>query len=152
LLASAPSRVTSEHSCKVAEALSVRTQSFLHLLLSDTPLLRIVDIYDGETEPVVYHGKTLTSKLSVREICLAIAKYAFVTSPYPVIISAEIHCGQAQQDMIVTIMTEVFGDALVNAPIEGRPKIDRLPSPENLKGRVLLKACVLCHPLRIRTR
>jgi phosphatidylinositol phospholipase C delta len=98
-----------------------------------------VDIYDGETEPVVYHGKTLTSKLSVREICLAIAKYAFVTSPYPVIISAEIHCSQGHQDMIVAIMTEVFGDALVTAPIEGRPKIDQLPSPEDLKGRVLLK-------------
>ena len=49
-------------------------------------------------------------------------------------------------------MTEVFGDALVNAPIEGRPRIDRLPSPENLKGRVLLKARVLCHPLKIGTR
>jgi phosphatidylinositol phospholipase C delta len=89
----------------------------------------------------VYHGKTFTSKVSVREICRAIAKYAFVASSYPVIISAEIHCGPQQQDMIVSIMTEVFRDALVNAPIEGRPKITQLPSPEDLKGRFLLKVC-----------
>nr|AVM41526.1 phospholipase C [Ganoderma lucidum] len=99
-----------------------------------------LDIYDGDTEPVVYHGRTLTSKVSVREICTAIAKYAFVASPYPIIISAEIHCSVPQQVQLVAIMKEVFGDALVLAPPEGRPKIEVLPSPEDLKGRVLLKA------------
>lgn len=99
----------------------------------------IVDIYDGDNEPVIYHGKTLTSKVSLREVCQAIAKYAFVASPYPLIISAEVHCGIEQQDMMVKIMTEVFGDALIRAPVEGRPKIDALPSPEELKGKFLLK-------------
>ena len=98
-----------------------------------------MDIYDGETEPVIYHGKTLTSKLSLRDICETIARYAFATSPYPIIISAEVHCGVAQQVMIANIMSEVFGDALVKAPVDGRPKIEVLPSPEELKGRVLLK-------------
>ena len=42
--------------------------------------------------------------------------------------------------MIATIMHDVFGDALVSAPVDGRPKLDLLPSPEDLKGRVLLKA------------
>ena len=100
-----------------------------------------MDIYDGDTEPVVYHGKTLTSKVSVRDVCMAIAKYAFITSPYPVIISAEVHCGLAQQDAIAKIMKDVFGDALISAPIEGRPKINNLPSPEQLKGKILLKVC-----------
>jgi phosphatidylinositol phospholipase C delta len=99
-----------------------------------------LDIYDGDNEPMIFHGKTFTSKVSLREVCTAIAKYAFVTSPYPVIISAEIHCGVAQQDMMVDIMCQVFGDALISAPIDGRPKIDVLPSPEDLKGRFLLKA------------
>ena len=67
-------------------------------------------------------------------------KYGFVTSPYPIIISAEVHCGLTQQDMLANIMKAVFGDALVSAPVDGRPKIDVLPSPEDLKGRVLLKA------------
>jgi phosphatidylinositol phospholipase C delta len=89
---------------------------------------------------MIYHGRTLTSKVSVREVCEAIMKYAFVASPYPIIISAEIHCGVAQQDMLAKIMKGVFGEALVSAPVDGRPKIDVLPSPDDLKGRVLLKA------------
>ncbi|KAH0840350.1 PLC-like phosphodiesterase [Lanmaoa asiatica] len=99
-----------------------------------------LDIYDGEYEPMVFHGKTLTSKVSAREVCEAVMKYAFVTSPYPIIISAEIHCSLPQQEMLVIIMHEVFGEALVSAPIEGKPSSGPLPSPEDLKGRVLLKA------------
>ena len=98
-----------------------------------------VDIFDGDKEPTIYHGRTFTSKVSLRDACKAIAKYAFVTSPFPIIISAEVHCGLVQQEMIATIMKEEFGDALVTAPVNGRPKIEALPSPEELKGRVLLK-------------
>ena len=46
-------------------------------------------------EPIVTHGGTLTSSISVRRICEAIDRYAFVSSEYPVIISAEIHCGMS---------------------------------------------------------
>ena len=118
-------------------------------LLSETCLthtFNAVDIYDGDKEPVVYHGKTLTSKVSLREICEAIMKYAFVVSPYPIIISAEVHCSIPQQDTMVSIMHEVFGESLVSAPINGRPKIEVLPSPEDLKGRVLLKVCPVVVP------
>jgi phosphatidylinositol phospholipase C, delta len=71
-------------------------------------------------------------------------KYGFVMSPYPIIISAEVHCGLTQQDMLANIMKNVFGDALISAPVDDRPKIDVLPSPESLKGKVLLKAKNLC--------
>ncbi|KAF8877451.1 PLC-like phosphodiesterase [Gymnopilus junonius] len=99
-----------------------------------------LDIYDGETEPVIYHGKTLTSKVPLRDICHAVAKYGFSTSPYPVLISAEVHCGVAQQDKMVDIMVEVFGDSIVQAPVEDRPKLEKLPSVEDLRGKILLKA------------
>ena len=88
---------------------------------------------------MVYHGNTLTSKVSLRDICQSMAKYAFVASPYPIIISAEVHCGLEQQDKIVDIMTEVFGDSLVQAPVDGRPQIQALPSPEDLKYTFLVK-------------
>lgn len=104
------------------------------------PSTHIVDIYDGESEPMVFHGKSLTSKVSLREVCKAIMKYGFNISPYPIIISAEIHCSVPQQDLIAAIMTEVFGDALVRMPVEGLGKITSLPSPEELKGKILLKA------------
>ncbi|KAF5345262.1 hypothetical protein D9756_011418 [Leucocoprinus leucothites] len=100
-----------------------------------------LDIYDGDTEPVIYHGKTFTSKVSLRDICQAINKYAFVTSPYPLIISAEIHCSVSQQEKIVDVMMEEFGEKLVRVG-EGqeRPKVEMLPSPEELKHKVLVKA------------
>lgn len=104
------------------------------------PSTHIVDIYDGESEPMVFHGKSLTSKVSLREVCKAIMKYGFNISPYPIIISAEIHCSVPQQDLIAAIMIEVFGDALVRMPVEGLGKITSLPSPEELKGKILLKA------------
>jgi len=127
------------HSCRSVE-------SKCHLLeypRVTQPTLIAVDVYDGDTGPMVFHGKTFTSKVSVREVCEAIAKYAFITSPYPVIISAEIHCSVSQQEIMVTIMHDVFGDALVSAPVEGRPKFEFLPSPEQLKRRVLLKVNII---------
>ena len=108
-----------------------------------------VDIFDGEIEPVIYHGKTLTTRIPLRDICATIARYAFVTSPYPIIIYAEVHCCVAQQVLIASIMSDVFGDALVKAPVDGRPKIDVLPSPEDLKGKVLLKVWFCAVPAEI---
>ncbi|KLO18924.1 PLC-like phosphodiesterase [Schizopora paradoxa] len=99
-----------------------------------------IDIFDGETEPVVYHKRTLTTKVPLKDVCEAIAKYAFVTSPYPLTISAEVHCCLTQQDMIAKIMRDSFGDALITIPPDGRRKIEVLPSPDDLKGRVLFKA------------
>ncbi|KAJ7180437.1 1-phosphatidylinositol-4,5-bisphosphate phosphodiesterase 1 [Mycena filopes] len=98
-----------------------------------------MDIYDGPHEPMVYHGKTLTSAVPVRDICQAIAKYAFVSSPYPLMLSCEVHCGLVQQDMLVDIMTKAFGSALVRVPVTDQPKIVALPSPEALKGRIMVK-------------
>ncbi|KAJ7118445.1 PLC-like phosphodiesterase [Mycena crocata] len=99
-----------------------------------------LDIHPGNPAPLITHGNTLTSKISLRKVCEAIDQYAFSASPYPLIISCEIHCSPAQQDMVVDIMTEVFGDKLVKAPVDGRPPIDDLPSPHDLRGRIMMKA------------
>ncbi len=88
---------------------------------------------------MIFHGKTFTSKVSFREVCEAINKYGFVASPYPIIISAEIHCGLEQQDKVAEIMIQVFGDALVQRTDDLPIVIRELPSPEALKGKVLLK-------------
>ena len=98
-----------------------------------------VDIYDGDKEPIITHGGTFTSKVPLRDICEAIAKHAFVKSPYPIIISAEIHCGLSQQDKVAEIMKQCFGDALVDRRLDSDLQLRQLPSPEMLKGRILLK-------------
>jgi phosphatidylinositol phospholipase C delta len=102
----------------------------------------IVDIYDGDKEPVITHGGTLTSKIPLRVICEAIESSAFVTSPYPLIISAEVHCGVIQQHLIAEIMRDVFKEKLVVERIDGtKPSepLKQLPSPEQLMNKILLK-------------
>ena len=37
------------------------------------------------------------------------------------------------------IMLEEFGDSLIRMPPDGPPKLEHLPSPEELKGKVMLK-------------
>ncbi|KAF8336862.1 uncharacterized protein EI90DRAFT_3043894 [Cantharellus anzutake] len=101
-----------------------------------------LDIWDGDDGPAIFHGHTLTTKVSLQDVVRAIARYAFVASPYPVVISAEIHCCLEQQDMAAEIMRKEFGSALVDEPVNGEEKgnIVTLPSPEALKGRILFKA------------
>jgi phosphatidylinositol phospholipase C delta len=104
-----------------------------------------VDVYDGDDgEPVITHGGTLTSTTTVRDVATAIAKYAFVSSPYPIIISAEMHCSIPQQKKLTEVFAHAFGEALVITPVDASHKVGEeikcLPSPEQLKGRVLLKA------------
>ena len=45
----------------------------------------------------VYQGKTLTSRIKLQAVLATIAKHAFVASPYPIILSLELHLSPAQQ-------------------------------------------------------
>lgn len=97
-----------------------------------------VDCWDGpDNQPIVTHGKTLTSQIQFREVIGAINKYAFVKSAYPLWISLEVHCNATQQEVMANIMKDIFGEKLVTDRLEGCD--DRLPTPEQLKGRILVK-------------
>ncbi|PSR81529.1 PLC-like phosphodiesterase [Coniella lustricola] len=97
-----------------------------------------VDCWDGpDNEPMVTHGKTLTSNIMFREVIAAINKYAFAQSQYPLWVSLEVHCNPVQQEIMASIMKEIFGDKLVTQQLEGVE--GKLPSPEQLKGRILVK-------------
>lgn len=85
----------------------------------------------------------------MRDALTAIAKYAFIASPYPVILSLEVHCDQPQQDKLADILRSTLGPALLDAPLFGEEaveehagcaKVEVLPSPEHLKYRILVKA------------
>lgn len=101
-----------------------------------------VDVWDGDAQsPVITHGRTLTSSIPVRDVLSAINTYAFLASPYPVILSFEIHCSVEQQDALARILVDTLGDRLVREQVDGRTgEVERLPSPTELKGKVLLKA------------
>ncbi|KAM4563392.1 1-phosphatidylinositol 4,5-bisphosphate phosphodiesterase eta-2a [Odontesthes bonariensis] len=98
-----------------------------------------VDCWDGQDgEPIVHHGYTLTSKILFRDVIETINKYAFVKNDYPVILSIENHCSVPQQKKMAQYLTEILGDKLDVSAIKA-DESGRLPSPEALKGKILVK-------------
>ncbi|KAM0252781.1 hypothetical protein ACHAQJ_007568 [Trichoderma viride] len=97
-----------------------------------------VDCWDGaDGEPLVVHGRTLTSPISFQEVMKTISKYAFVKSKFPLWISLEVHCSPAQQVIMTKYIKEAFGDKLVKEPLD--PNSSKLPSPSELMERILIK-------------
>lgn len=97
-----------------------------------------IDCWDGSGgQPLVQHGFALTNAIHFREVINVVNKYAFVTSHFPLWISLEVHCNPAQQEIMSDIIKEVFGPRLVLVPLD--PDSDKLPSPSELKDRILVK-------------
>uniref|UniRef100_A0A8C4X9N5 Phosphoinositide phospholipase C n=1 Tax=Erpetoichthys calabaricus TaxID=27687 RepID=A0A8C4X9N5_ERPCA len=98
-----------------------------------------VDCWDGpDNEPVVQHGYTLTSKILFKDVIETINKYAFVKNEYPVILSIENHCSIPQQKKIAQYLKEILGEKLDLEGILARDS-KQLPSPNSLKGKILIK-------------
>ncbi|XP_072235364.1 1-phosphatidylinositol 4,5-bisphosphate phosphodiesterase delta-4 isoform X1 [Leuresthes tenuis] len=99
-----------------------------------------VDCWDGASgEPIVYHGHTFTSKILFKDVVTAVGNYAFKVSEYPVILSIENHCSVEQQRVMAQHLNHILGDKLLKSMLDSKVPI-RLPSPEDLKGKILLKA------------
>ncbi|XP_054987015.1 1-phosphatidylinositol 4,5-bisphosphate phosphodiesterase delta-3 [Sorex araneus] len=98
-----------------------------------------LDCWEGPGgEPIIYHGHTLTSKILFRDVVQAVRDHAFTLSPYPVILSLENHCGLEQQATMAHHLRTILGDMLVTQPLDPQNP-EELPTPEQLKGRVLVK-------------
>lgn len=98
-----------------------------------------IDCWDGDNNtPRVTHGYTGTSSIPFSEVIRAINRCAFEASPYPVVLSLEVHCNPAQQARMVEIMIEQIGDdKLLTYPLPDH--VYDLPSPEDLKYKILVK-------------
>ncbi|XP_041420854.1 1-phosphatidylinositol 4,5-bisphosphate phosphodiesterase eta-1 isoform X1 [Xenopus laevis] len=106
-----------------------------------------VDCWDGpDGEPLVHHGYTLTSKVPFKDVVETINKHAFMKNEYPLILSIENHCNIQQQRKIAQYMKDIFGDKLDLSlvPLE---ESTQLPSPQNLKGKILVKGKKLPYDL-----
>ncbi|RVE73315.1 hypothetical protein OJAV_G00046740 [Oryzias javanicus] len=98
-----------------------------------------VDCWDGpDGEPIIHHGYTLTSKILFKDVIETINKYAFTKSQYPVILSIENHCTVPQQKKMAEYLREVLQDKLDLTCINVY-ECKKLPSPEILKGKILVK-------------
>ncbi|XP_076030317.1 1-phosphatidylinositol 4,5-bisphosphate phosphodiesterase epsilon-1-like isoform X2 [Oratosquilla oratoria] len=101
-----------------------------------------LDCWDGDDgTPMIYHGHTFTTKIPFKSVVETINQSAFVTSPYPVVLSIENHCSVPQQARMANIFLTVFGESLVTkflfeADFSEEP---HLPSPNQLKYRIIIK-------------
>ncbi|KAJ2989174.1 1-phosphatidylinositol 4,5-bisphosphate phosphodiesterase delta-1 [Globomyces sp. JEL0801] len=95
-----------------------------------------LDCFDnGSDEPIVKHGYTLTSKVSFRDIIQTVKESAFLHSPYPVVLSLEVHCGLDGQKQLAMILHEVLGDFLLHQSDTTKD----IPSPEDLKHKIIVQ-------------
>lgn len=70
---------------------------------------------------------------------LFLASMSFLTPlRYPVILSIENHCSVAQQKKMAQYLVEILGDKLDLSTVNNKDP-NELPSPESLKGKILVK-------------
>lgn len=101
-----------------------------------------LDCWDGDDGyPVIYHGRTFVSKISFKLVVEVINESAFVTSPYPVILSIENRCSLMQQARMAQIFVKVFGDKLITKYMFDTDFYEDplLPTPSQLKYKILIK-------------
>ncbi|XP_035778857.1 1-phosphatidylinositol 4,5-bisphosphate phosphodiesterase classes I and II-like isoform X1 [Anopheles albimanus] len=101
-----------------------------------------LDFWNGRTEePVIVHGYTFVPEICAKDVLEAIAETAFKTSEFPVILSFENHCNPRQQAKIANYCREIFGDMLLDRPLDSHPLESsvELPAPALLKRKIIIK-------------
>ncbi|UYV83892.1 PLCB4 [Cordylochernes scorpioides] len=123
-------------------------EMYRQVLLSGCRCIEL-DCWDGkgdEEEPIITHGKAMCTDISFKDVLYAIRDCAFVTTPYPIILSFENHCRwsklhKKQQYKLARYCDEILGDYLLrdslsHIPLEaGVP----LPSPNDLLYKIIIK-------------
>ncbi|XP_076851663.1 inactive phospholipase C-like protein 2 isoform X1 [Brachyhypopomus gauderio] len=111
--------------------------SYVRALRMGCRSLEVV-VWDGsDCEPVVYVGSSVASQLAFSKVLDIINQYAFESSEYPLILCVVTHCSVPQQRVMARHMKKILGEKLhTELP---SPDQHYLPSPEKLKGKILLK-------------
>ncbi|KAJ2949970.1 hypothetical protein O0L34_g11295 [Tuta absoluta] len=101
-----------------------------------------LDFWNGRTEePVIVHGYTFVPEINAKEVLEAIAESAFKTSDFPVILSFENHCNPRQQAKIANYCRDIFGDMLLDKPLDSHQLEPggELPPPSLLRHKIIIK-------------
>lgn len=87
---------------------------------------------------MVYHGYTITTKITFRSVCETLRDHAFESTSLPLIVSLEVHTCHQQQQLMVDIMKSVFHGLLVEEPDEHTDDV-LLPTIADLQNKILIK-------------
>lgn len=98
----------------------------------------------GEAIPIVYHGGTLTGRILFADVIGCVENYISAhPDTYPIILSLENHCSGAYQKVMVRLMRKILKGKIYMPFADGSKETlgedDPLPSPTELRGRVIIK-------------
>nr|CAD7406530.1 unnamed protein product [Timema poppensis] len=114
-----------------------------------------LDCWDGDDgSPLIYHGLTFTTKIPFRSVVEAINRSAFVTSPYPVILSIENHCSVQQQARMAHIFQVCWSvGTVVPSPYPIILSIENHCSvQQQARMAHIFQVCWYCSPLTLSIR
>ncbi|KAL7147867.1 hypothetical protein ABFS83_06G137900 [Erythranthe nasuta] len=96
-----------------------------------------LDLWPNSTKDNVHvlHGRTLTTPVTLNKCLKSIREHAFVSSPYPVIVTLEDHLTPDLQAKVAAMVMQIFGDMLYCPDPESSKEF---PSPEALKHKIIL--------------
>lgn len=100
-----------------------------------------LDCWDGpDGNPIIYHGHTLTSKIQFKDVIDCVWEHGFKTSPFPIVLSIEMHCSLPQQKRMAEMCIEILGsrEMLFTAKLPLDMSAE-LPSPRALSRKVIIK-------------
>eukprot|EP00366_Plasmodium_knowlesi_P001276 XP_002258773.1 phospholipase c-like, putative [Plasmodium knowlesi strain H] len=117
---------------------SSNIEQYIYILIDGCRCVEF-DCYYFNKNIVVYHGfygYKLTSSILFCDTLIACKLFGFTTSPFPIILSLEIHCKNKHKNLIAKILICILGNQLYIP--KSRDEINNI-TPHNCKNRFLVK-------------
>lgn len=78
----------------------------------------------------------MTSDISFKEVLMNLRENSFINSPFPILLSIEMHCSNEQQKIMANMFKEILKDIYV---LNENDLPDQYPSPNKLKKKFIIK-------------
>ncbi|KMZ80865.1 phospholipase C-like protein [Plasmodium vivax India VII] len=117
---------------------SSNIEQYIYILIDGCRCVEF-DCYYFNKNIVVYHGfygYKLTSSILFCDTLIACKLFGFTTSPFPIILSLEIHCKNKHKNLIAKILICILGNQLYIP--KSRDEINNI-TPNNCKNKFLVK-------------
>lgn len=121
-----------QHSSQLAGKASA--EAYTRVLKNGARCIEIDLWPKGDKDVVVTHGHTIMESVDAKSVLEAVKAGAFVSSPYPVILTLEDHLGEAHQDEFTRLCLTVLGKSNIASHID----IEEI-TPEELRNKYILR-------------